>query len=1281
MGQRGEIAFMFTLLEITGDDIALLNDTDLRSLIGLLCEADFRLAGLPISGIMWGGHQDAGDGGMDVVVRTDVDPPKNSRVPRRTTGFQVKKPDMQPSKIGEEMMPKGRLRESIRVLMNEGGAYIIVNSSGSTTDNALKKRVDAMRKVVANEPNHQQLHLDFLDRGCIATWVRAHPSLILWVRNKIGRPLQGWRPYDNWANAPTGLQEEYIVDDELRLYNGKNSSLGDTVINGLGKLRLRLSKNGTSVRLTGLSGVGKTRLVQALFDERIGDNALNPSLAHYTDISDSPIPDPASFAAQLVATKARAVLIVDNCSPELHRTLTKTCTGSMVSLLTVEYDIRDDVPEETDVFGLAPSSDKVIEELLGQRYPEMSQINSRKIVEFAGGNARVAIALANTLNQNESLSTLRDEELFDRLFHQRHGPNDNLRVSAEICSLVYSFDGEDTSSATSELRFLAGLAEKTPRELYRDVADLKNRGLVQARNVWRAILPPAIANRLAKCALSSTPPQAIVDAFLSSGSDRLIRSFTRRLGYLHDCEPAIEVAKAWLKPDGWIGATNCDLNPFGVAIFENIAPIVPEATLTMLERAENDSDGLARLHRHEFIRLLGHLAYDVELFQRSAILLSRLALLEKPDTNDGGSARHTLTTLFHIILSGTHAPAQTRATIIDKLIDSSIQEEQDLGINLLDAALKTHHFISHTSTFGARPRDFGFRPNTNQQVVDWYRVYLAVCTRTALLDTPNAIKAKQVLANRLRGLWSIGVDLDQEFLEDLERSVMQIHDQEPWNEGWISVKGIIRNDGERLQDRDLSRLKQLSQQLEPVNLLERARTYALTDQYLSFDLEDDFDEREGAESQWKRVRDITRRLGAAVAQDDIVFRILLPELVSNYNDRLGVFGEGLADGCEVRENMWQVLYEYVERTPPERRQIMVMLGFLSSCATHDPGLYHSILDSLVGDELLGPWFPYFQLVSTVDKQGIERLHKALDDGKTHIHSFAQLAAGRHVETIGDDDLAALTQKIMAKEGGVKIVMRILSVRFRRANGKSAISTPALIEVSRKVLLQYDYEEKLPGNDHSDYELAQIADASLAGQEGTQSAKDLCQRLAEGFRQHRISSFHYPRLLGRLAEVQPYVFLDTFIGRDEYMFRRMTFGDLDRADSPVNQIPENILIDWCEQDPETRYPRIVSSMQMYSKPKDSEELHWHPIMSTIFEKASHLQAVLSQLETGIHPMSWSGSLADALAKRFPLFAKLSEHPNLEIRDWAIRQQQELNRVVQVERERELKENQARFEKFE
>jgi hypothetical protein len=67
---------MASFLEITGDDIAKLSDADLRSLIGLLCEADFRRAGLPTQGITWGGQQDASDGGLDVIVRSKAPPPE-----------------------------------------------------------------------------------------------------------------------------------------------------------------------------------------------------------------------------------------------------------------------------------------------------------------------------------------------------------------------------------------------------------------------------------------------------------------------------------------------------------------------------------------------------------------------------------------------------------------------------------------------------------------------------------------------------------------------------------------------------------------------------------------------------------------------------------------------------------------------------------------------------------------------------------------------------------------------------------------------------------------------------------------------------------------------------------------------------------------------------------------------------------------------------------------------------------------------------------------------------
>ena len=320
---------MSSLLEITGDDVARLDDADVRALIGLLCEADYRSAGLPTKGITWGGHQDARDGGLDVVVRCDTQPPHNSFVPKSVTGFQIKKPDMPRSEIRKEMRPGGVLREEIKGLIRENGAYIIVSSAGSTTNTALIDRVNAMRQAVADENDHQRLQLDFLDRGRVATWLRSHPSLILWVCNKIGRQLNGWRPYENWAKAPGGIEEEYLLDDGLRLHEAtKFRDKGVSIADGLQRLRSVLSTPRRSVRLTGLSGVGKTRLVQALFDEKVGEQALNRSMVFYADISDSPNPDPKTFAEQLIAGKARAILIVDNCPPDLHRRLTQVCSGS-----------------------------------------------------------------------------------------------------------------------------------------------------------------------------------------------------------------------------------------------------------------------------------------------------------------------------------------------------------------------------------------------------------------------------------------------------------------------------------------------------------------------------------------------------------------------------------------------------------------------------------------------------------------------------------------------------------------------------------------------------------------------------------------------------------------------------------------------------------------------------------------------------------------------------------------------------------------------------------------
>lgn len=1272
---------MATLLEIVGEDIAALGDSDLRELIGLLCEADYRSAGLPTQGITWGGHQDARDGGLDVVVRYEVSPPTNSFVPRNFTGFQVKKSNMPPAKILKEMHANNVLRPSIKALIEEEGAYVIVSSNGSVADTSLTNRLNTMKETIANEDDHENLRIDFFDRGRVATWVRSHPSLILWVRNKIGNPLKAWQPYENWSNAPGGLEEEYLLDDGLRLNDYEShTDDGQSVKDGLTKLRVALTIPRTSVRLVGLSGVGKTRLAQALFDSRIGKQALNQSQVIYTDISDGPDPDPVTLASQLINDRSRAVLIVDNCPPNLHRRLTQTCsmTRSKVSVLTVEYDVREDIPEETThVFRLEPASDDLIEKLVLNRFPHIGQVDARTIAKFSGGNARVAIALANTVKHGQTLSSLRSEELFERLFWQRHNTDNSLLVSAQACSLVYSFKGTDTMSGGSELGFLASLVEKSGQDLYEDVAELKRRSLVQSRDVWRAILPHAIANRLAKQALESIPKNIIVKKFCAESSGRLIKSFTRRLSYLHDSEVAKDIVEEWLEPDGWVGKSIENLSQLDVNVLENIAPVSPRATLSAIERAANDTSGeiftsRKNTHHRMFVRLLRHLAYDPDLFERSVNLIIRFAAAEDTKENNN-TIRNVLKSLFYIYLTGTHASVEARAAIVQKLLNSDEAIKQGLGLLMLEAALEAWHFSTfHEFRFGAWPRDYGYRPETREDVAHWFSAFIDICTNLALSDKPGSGQAKQLLGNKLRGLWTEGCMFDA-----IEKTVKKLLEQGAWNDGWIAVRGIIRYDSKKSDPEAHKRLLALEKHLRPQDLLEKARTFALSNQSssfeLEFDLEDDFDDDEPPSARYRRANEATRTIGVEVAGDSKIFRELLPDLVSKENDRLYDFGQGLAEGCDDKDQMFKDLRNALESTPRDQRQIRVILGFLSFVAESDPEVYASKLDESVTDELLGEWFPMLQNTSTIDQRGVERLHKALELGTAPIHIFQHLAWGRMHESISDDDLAGLIEKILTREDGVGVAVEILGMRFHEDEEEPREHSDTLIAAARKSLIMYPFDQKHSRQGSGDYALSKIAARCLGGSEGTAAAKEFAENIANAILAYQTHTIDHTELLNTLARLQPRLFLDAFLGREDvedYQRHHLLFSnDFERHGNPLSQILDEAVIEWCEENPESRYSIAVSAVESFEKNSGTGKYEWRPVLNAILEGAPDLEKVLNKLWRSLQPHAWSGSLASILEERSVLLGDLYDHQNTEVASWAKSQYAQLQQYIDNEQEQE------------
>jgi hypothetical protein len=409
----------------------------------------------------------------------------------------------------------------------------------------------------------------------------------------------------------------------------------------------------------------------------------------------------------------------------------------------------------------------------------------------------------------------------------------------------------------------------------------------------------------------------------------------------------------------------------------------------------------------------------------------------------------------------------------------------------------------------------------------------------------------------------------------------------------------------------------------------------------------------------------------------------MPELVSTDGLRLYPFGAGLADGCQSKQQLWGALCAQIEKTAPEQRNIRLLLGFLSACADSDAEFYHSTLDDLINDPLLGMAFPQLQVTAPIDKRGIERLHQALDNGKANIYAFQTLAYARAHESINDEDLAEFLRKILTKEDGIYVAVEILGMRFH-GQTEGSQNSDSLIAVGREALSKFPFADRNRRNDHVDYSLEQIIDICLAGEDGKAAANDLCGHLAEGIETLRVYAFNIPGILKSLARSQPVVFLDIFLGiKDNGIHpRAWIFSyDLEQGNNPLNEISDGLLLDWCNVDPENRYPILSSTIHPFSKSTTVEGIIWKPIVNLIFERAPNLELVFEGLAHTIRPKSWIGSMADALQERATLFQSLYHHENEPVRALASRYNAAFQEEIKREREDEAKRNRRENETFE
>ncbi|EMX4201873.1 TPA: hypothetical protein ACIYP1_004542 [Escherichia coli] len=1270
--------------ELEPSDISNLNDADLRELVARLCEAELIRQEIQTSCVLWGGAQEAADGGLDVRVVDAIPLLKPGFVSRENTGFQVKKNSMSKAACKNEMLDKGTIKTVIGDLLAKKGAYIIVSGKDDCSDKMLSERLMGMKSALEGLPDSEDLLLDFYGRDRLSAWLRQFPGVALWVRSRLGKPLSGWRPFGRWTSTPVDKDDEFLLDEHPCVIDmNSHHKKPIAILDGIRLVRERLQRSGSVVRITGLSGVGKTRFAQALFESDVCDNSLPRANVIYADLGDDLTPTASELVSYLIANDFSSYLVLDNCPPDVHRKLQKQVSSNQakLSLLTIEYDISDDRPEETEVIHIEPSSEETVSKLIQKRFPSLGRVNADKVAEFSGGNARVAIALASRVGADETLANFTDEDLFQRLFNQRKGTTESLLESAEVLSLVYSFN-VSPNEFNDELSALSRIGGFERDRLNRNHAELLRRQLSQKRGNWRAVLPHAVANRLARRALQNIDPDKINAELLKAENFRLFKSCAHRLGYMHDFEAARNLAHTWMKVDGPfhnIAQCNADL----LTALTHIAPVFPDVVLTAIENTSEVQDFCSRNNQNfsTFVRLLRKIAYDDQYFDRAAGLILRFAETEKAGENNNSIANQ-LASLFSLYLSGTQATPARRHSFVNRMLNSGSLRYLEIAQEILRSAFKASHWSSFGGfDFGARSRDFGWEPTTNKEKLDWYVGYIELLV--PFLDSENepiCNWAKAILANHFVGLWSYAGCFDI-----LENIVRKYGAGGKWPDMWMAIKRTIHYNGKEHTPELFKRIEALEHLTAPADPYFEIEAYALTSTWEHIEIRGG-DYTKNSE----KIRQKIEKLGELASSEPDYLERLAPRLWEKHIDALWSFGNGLAKGSSDQALTFDTLVRLMQKQELEVVQPILFRGFIAGVHAGDPGLSRKLQESVLNVPELKQYFVDILSATPIAPWGTKKLIELAKSGELEAWRFQQISYGRVHESISDDDLSELLAALNDLADGIFSTIEILSMRFFTEKVSNYSPSDDLRSVGRQAILKLLSIHRDEINRRQLHGIDRVIEGCLSEPATENEIRDIINLLCNGIETYRLYGFELETFIAYLVQNYPEFVLDRVLidsDNSEQLIYWLFKDRVHRSSSPLNLAPIERVLDWCNGN-QDRIHKVAGAVSAYTPLDKESQLLDNPKkvvlshhIASLLDAAENKAAIVETIFSRSFPNLWSGSLADILEVRAEAFAELLNHDSPEVREMAKTKLSHLNRSIRENREREAEQYNRREQRFE
>lgn len=543
------------------------------------------------------------------------------------------------------------------------------------------------------------------------------------------RPFIGWHEHA----ALKLFSNKYHWNDKLRQFES-----------------LILSEK--KLRMTGLSGLGKTRLVLEAF--RGTDEKQHYLYCDCQKNDKKSITDTLKDA--ILTQYPEAIVVLDNCDENDFRDYHELWRmhGSRCRMIAIFNNPEEKALTGTTLCKIERDFEDIVIKILESKGLTTDQLN--KIKQFSGGIPLMAQLLAEGLKPGEPVGHLNDSHLVSKILGLND--EDKRRIILQSISLFDYIGWED--ELRPELEYVITNKSFTSLD-YADNQVLLNetdqailkfikRNIIECRGRKIGLRPIPLALYLLLEWFESCTTERLKTAVLSlkdaPNAEALTEAFRNQvihLGFNHPIKSRLDAILTGSSPFASAEVINTEV---GSLLLRTFAEITPSTTTHLLYATLGnlpiDSLRAYDASRRNLVWLLEKLCFRPETFDEAAYLMMRLGVAENEDF--ANNATNQFLNLFPLFLPATSVPLSKRFDFLKQ--QARTDENIPIIIRAIGRALGTDNYLYFhgAEQLGGQTLN-NYQPDTYQEI----NQYVTDCLNLMMTIADNNQEYLQLCAKEL----------------------------------------------------------------------------------------------------------------------------------------------------------------------------------------------------------------------------------------------------------------------------------------------------------------------------------------------------------------------------------------------------------------------------------------------------------------------------------------------------------------------------------------------------